>query len=488
MKLTDLIKDLKPVKINGKSDIGINKIEYDSRKVTQNDVFVAVRGYKTDGHNYIEQAIKNGAAAVIAEEHTDNIKVCEIITDNTRKALSLVSAAYYGYPSKKMKLIGITGTNGKTTTTYLVKSILEFAGYKVGLIGTNQNMIGSKVIPTERTTPESLELQKLFADMVAEGAEYCVMEVSSHSLCLDRVYANQFYIGAFTNLTQDHLDFHKTMEEYARAKSILFTMCERAVVNADDKYVNAIIENADCKVVKYGINKKSDILAKNIKYNQRGVLFEVETPFGSENIRLDIPGEFSVYNALCAIGICQGTGVGISDIAKALILAKGVKGRAEVLSTPTDYTVMIDYAHTPDGYEKIFQYAKEITDASGGKIYAAFGCPGKRDVVKRPVMGRIAGEFCTEVVLTSQDPRDSEPEEIASQIAEGVKETSCRYSFIHDRDQGIAKAISLASSGDVVLSLGKGGETYMYYEEGRRPWMTDKEAARKALHALGYSR
>lgn len=462
MKLTDLIKDLKPVKINGKSDIGINKIEYDSRKVTQNDVFVAVRGYKTDGHNYIEQAIKNGAAAVIAEEHTENIKVCEIITDNTRKALSLVSAAYYGYPSKKMKLIGITGTNGKTTTTYLVKSILEFAGYKVGLIGTNQNMIGSKVIPTERTTPESLELQKLFADMVSEGAEYCVMEVSSHSLCLDRVYGNPFYIGAFTNLTQDHLDFHNTMEEYAKAKSILFTMCERAVVNADDKYVNAIIGNADCKVVKYGINKKSDILAKNIKYNQRGVLFEVETPFGSENIRLDIPGEFSVYNALCAIGICQGTGVGISDIAKALILAKGVKGRAEVLSTPTDYTVMIDYAHTPDGLENIIGTVKGFCR---GRVITVFGCGGDRDATKRPKMGKIAGDLSDFCVVTSDNPRTEDPDAIIKDILSGMTDVKAEYVAICDRTEAIEYAMRIAKENDIIILAGKGHETYQILKD-----------------------
>lgn len=462
MKLTDLIKDLKPVKINGKSDIGINKIEYDSRKVTQNDVFVAVRGYKTDGHKYIEQAIKNGAAAVIAEEHTENIKVCEIITDNTRKALSLVSAAYYGYPSKKMKLIGITGTNGKTTTTYLVKSILEFAGYKVGLIGTNQNMIGLKVIPTERTTPESLELQKLFADMVSEGAEYCVMEVSSHSLCLDRVYGNPFYIGAFTNLTQDHLDFHKTMEEYAKAKSILFTMCERAVVNADDKYVNAIIENADCKVVKYGINKKSDILAKNIKYNQRGVLFEVETPFGSENIRLDIPGEFSVYNALCAIGICQGTGVGISDIAKALILAKGVKGRAEVLSTPTDYTVMIDYAHTPDGLENIIGTVKGFCR---GRVITVFGCGGDRDATKRPKMGKIAGDLSDFCVVTSDNPRTEDPDAIIKDILSGMTDVKAEYVAICDRTEAIEYSMRIAKENDIIILAGKGHETYQILKD-----------------------
>lgn len=462
MRLTDLIKDLNVLKINGNSDIGINKIEYDSRKVTQNDVFVAVRGYKTDGHKYIEQAVKNGAAAVIAEEHTENIKVCEIIVDNTRRALSAAAAAYYGEPAKKMKLIGITGTNGKTTTTYLVKSILEFAGHKVGLIGTNQNMIGANVIPTEHTTPESLELQKLFADMVSSGVEYCVMEVSSHSLCLDRVYNNPFYIGAFTNLTQDHLDFHKTMDEYAKAKSILFTMCERAVVNADDSYVKAVLGGAGCKVVKYGIDKKSDICAKNIKYNQRGVLFEVETPFGNENIRLDIPGRFSVYNALCAIGICQATGIGISDIAKALILAKGVKGRAEVVNIPTDYTVMIDYAHTPDGLENII---KTVKGFSKGRVITVFGCGGDRDAAKRPKMGKIAGELSDFCVVTSDNPRTENPQLIIDDILKGMTEFKEKYTAICDRTEAIEYAMRFAKANDVIILAGKGHETYQILKD-----------------------
>lgn len=462
MKLTELIKNLTPLKINGKSDIGINKIEYDSRKVTQNDVFVAIRGYKTDGHKYIEQAVKNGAAAVIAEEHTENIKACEIIVDNTRRALSLISATYYGEPAKKMKLIGVTGTNGKTTTTYLVKSVLEFTGHKVGLIGTNQNMIGNKVIPTERTTPESLELQKLFAEMVSEGAEYCIMEVSSHSLCLDRVYGIPFYIGAFTNLTQDHLDFHKTMDEYAKAKSILFTMCERAVVNADDDYVKTVIGSADCKIVKYGIDKKCDICAKNIKYNQRGVLFEVDTPFGNENIRLDIPGRFSVYNALCAIGICQGTGIGISDIAKALVLAKGVKGRAEVVNIPTDYTVMIDYAHTPDGLENII---KTVKGFAKGRVITVFGCGGDRDSAKRPKMGKIAGDLSDFCVVTSDNPRTEDPEAILKDILEGMKDVKADFTAICDRTEAIEYAMRHAKENDVIILAGKGHETYQILKD-----------------------
>lgn len=462
MILANLLKDVETLDIIGNTDININKIEYDSRKIEKGDVFVAIEGYQTDGHKYIQTAIEKGASAIIAQRHTQDVGVPYIVTPNTRRALSVMASAYYDYPSKKMKLIGITGTNGKTTITYLVKSVLEFAGYKVGLIGTNQNMIGDKVLETERTTPESLELQKLFSDMANEGVDYVIMEVSSHSLYLDRVYGNEFYLGAFTNLTQDHLDFHNTMEEYAKAKSLLFKMCYRGIVNADDLYCKLITEDATCKITKYGINKKCDIYAKNIKYNQRGVLFEVDTPFGNENIRLDIPGEFSVYNALCAIGICQAVGIGISDIAKALILTKGVKGRAEVVSTPTPYTVMIDYAHTPDGLENIISTIKGFCK---GRVITVFGCGGDRDKTKRPKMGKIAGDLSDVCVVTSDNPRTEDPELIIKDILDGMKDVKAQYVAIANRTEAIEYAMKSAKENDVVLLAGKGHETYQILKD-----------------------
>ncbi len=462
MLLASLLKDVEILKAIGNTDINIGKIEYDSRKVEKGDVFVAVEGYQTDGHKYIKAAVEKGAAAIVAQHHTENVDVPYIIVSDTRKALALMSCAYYDYPSKKMKLIGITGTNGKTTITYLVKSVLEFAGYKVGLIGTNQNMIGNKVIESERTTPESKELQKLFADMAYDGVDYVIMEVSSHSLYLDRVYGNEFYLGAFTNLTQDHLDFHNTMEEYAKAKSMLFKMCYRGIINADDAYAKLISEGATCKITKYGINKKSDITAKNIKYNQRGVLFEVDTPFGNENIRLDIPGEFSVYNALCAIGICQAVGIGISDIAKALILTKGVKGRAEVVATATPYTVMIDYAHTPDGLENIISTIKGFCK---GRVITLFGCGGDRDTTKRPKMGKIAGDLSDICVVTSDNPRSENPELIIKDILEGMKDVKAEYVAITNRAEAIEYALKIAQENDVVLLAGKGHETYQILKD-----------------------
>lgn len=462
MELKDLIKDLNIIESNGSLKTEISGIEYDSRNIKKGDVFVAVEGFETDGHKYIESAVKNGAAAVIMQKKCD-CTVPYIITDNTRKALSIVSNVFYDFPTKKLKLIGVTGTNGKTTVTYLVKSILEFAGYKVGLIGTNQNMIGDRVIEAHRTTPESLELCRLFDEMVREGANYAIMEVSSHSLVLDRVYGFDFAIGAFTNLTQDHLDFHKTMEEYAKAKSMLFKMCQKGIVNADDSWVDTICSGANCDIVKYGIHKKCDICAQNIKFNQRGVLFDVETPFGKENIRLDIPGEFSVYNALAAIGICQGVGIGITDIANALVLAKGVKGRAEVVNIPTNYTVMIDYAHTPDGLENIISTVRGFCK---GRVVTVFGCGGDRDATKRPKMGKIAGDLSDFCVVTSDNPRTENPEKIIEDILAGMKDVKAPYVTIVNRRDAIKYAMENAKENDVIILAGKGHETYQILNTG----------------------
>lgn len=482
MLFTSLLKDVETLEIIGNTDIEINKIEYDSRKVEKGDVFVAIEGYQTDGHKYIDSAVKNGAAAIVMQHKKDgDLPVPCVVAKNTRKALSLMASAYYDHPSKKMKLIGVTGTNGKTTVTYLVKSTLEFAGYKVGLIGTNQNMIGNKVLESERTTPESLELQKLFFDMASEGVDIVIMEVSSHSLYLDRVYGNEFYLGAFTNLTQDHLDFHETMENYAKAKAKLFKMCYKGIINADDEYASLISEDATSKITKYGINKKNDICAKNIKFNQRGVLFEVETPFGSENIRLDIPGEFSVYNALCAIGICQAVGIGISDIAKALVLTKGVKGRAEVVSVATPYTVMIDYAHTPDGLENIISTIKGFCK---GRVITVFGCGGDRDRTKRPKMGKIAGDLSDVCVVTSDNPRSEDAELIIKDVLEGMKDVKAEYVAITNRTQAIEHAMKIAKEGDVVLLAGKGHETYQILKD-KTIHYDEREIVKEVVKRIG---
>ncbi len=462
MQFNDLVKELNIKEISQNLEVEITSIEYDSRKVTKGSLFVAIDGFSTDGHKYIESAIKNGAAAVLMQRKCD----CNIpyaVVDDTRKALAQVSNVFYDYPTKKLKLIGVTGTNGKTTVTYLVKSVLEFAGYKVGLIGTNQNMIGERVIETERTTPESLELCKLFSEMVDEGCDYAIMEVSSHSLALDRVYGFEFAFGAFTNLTQDHLDFHKTMENYAIEKSKLFKMCKKGIVNADDEWIDTITDGATSKIIKYSVKRKSNLYAREIKYGSRGVVFEVETPFGKEKIRLDIPGEFSVYNALCAIGICQGAGIAISDISKALLLAKGVKGRAEVVNIPTDYTVMIDYAHTPDGLENIISTVKGFCKR---RVVTVFGCGGDRDATKRPEMGKIAGDLSDFCVVTSDNPRSENPEKIIEDILDGMKDVKAEYTVVVSRRDAIKYAMENAKEGDVIILAGKGHETYQILNDG----------------------
>ncbi len=483
MTLKTLLKD---VEIPGGmlfDDIEISSVEYDSRNVKEGSVFVAIEGYATDGHKYIDMAVKNGACAVVCQKDVEVTGAIRILVPDTRKALASLSAAYCSYPADKMKMIGITGTNGKTTITYLVKAILEFKGHKVGLIGTNQNMIGSKVLESSRTTPESLELHKLLKEMYENGTEYVVMEVSSHSLYLDRVYGINFEIGAFTNLTQDHLDFHKTMDEYAKAKAKLFSMAKKGIINADDSFFDIISKNATASVAKYSAKNKSDIYAKNIKYSSKGVTFEAITPIARENIRLNIPGEFSVYNALCAIGITLSLGVSISDIAKALTLEKGVKGRAEVVNIPADFTVMIDYAHTPDGVENILSTVKGFAK---GRIITLFGCGGDRDKTKRPIMGRIAAEKSDVCIVTSDNPRSEDPMSIINDIIVGIKEITDDFVVIENRKEAIEYAIKEAKKDDIILLCGKGHETYQILNTGTIEF-DERKVVKEAFESISNS-
>lgn len=437
----------------------ISDIACDSRKVKPGSLFVCITGYETDGHKYAKSAVENGAVAVVAEHPLPTVGVPCVVVDNTRKAMSQIAAAYYGYPFKKFGLIGITGTNGKTTTTYLIKAILEHLGKKVGLIGTNQNMIGDLVIPSSRTTPDSLELMELFDSIASHGVDYVVMEVSSHALALDRVTACQFDVGAFTNITQDHLDFHKTMEEYLKAKSILFNISDKGVINIDDSQSGYLLENECCdEVITYGIKNDCNLKASNIRLEQSGVKFDVT--FGGETlpVELGIPGEFSVYNAMTAIGCCLECGYSLGEVVDGLHSAGGVKGRIEVVNTPgTDYTVIIDYAHTPDG---LLNVINAIRGFSKGRIVTVFGCGGDRDATKRPIMGKIAGELSDFCVVTSDNPRTENPEKIIEQVTQGVKQTDCEYVVITNRFSAIEYALDHAQKNDIILLAGKGHETY----------------------------
>lgn len=477
MKLSEILKDVNVKEIIGSTDANISGIAFNSAKVKAGSVFVCIKGLKADGHDFAQEALDNGAVAVIAERRIPDIASNIIIVDNSRLALAKISAAFYDYPYKKFKLIGITGTNGKTTATYLIKSVLEHSGFKVGLIGTNQNMIGGEIIPSHHTTPDSLELMELFDKMAKESVDFVVMEVSSHSLALDRVAACEFYAAALTNITQDHLDFHKTMEEYVEAKAKLFSMCKYGYINNDDSYKNDILKNASCKVVTYGIDTPSDIMAENIVMDAKGVEFDLIYKNTRTKIKLGIPGRFSVYNALTAISCLFSARLTPKQIADGLAQAKGVKGRIEVVPINKDYTVIIDYAHTPDGLLNIIQ---TIRGFSKGRIVTLFGCGGDRDRAKRPLMGKIAGELSDFCIVTSDNPRTEDPSAIIKDILEGISKTNCEYIVVENRFNAIEYALDHAKKDDCILLAGKGHETYQILN-GRTIVFDEREIVIKLL-------
>ena len=456
MKLQELLKGVAVLSSTADGEAEIGEVRYDSRAVGKGDLFVAIRGYATDGHKYIEKALEQGAAAVVCEEAPEGAPA--VVVENSRKALAEIAANRFGHPADSMVMLGVTGTNGKTTTTYLVKHMLEDAGHKVGLIGTNQNLIGSEVIETERTTPESYELHALFARMRDAGCTHVIMEVSSHSLVLDRVHGIRFAVGAFTNLTQDHLDFHKTMEAYAEAKALLFAQSDVGIVNADDEWAHVMIERAKCPMHTYSAKRNdADLVAKDIRLSASGVRFVAMHGDAIARMRLGIPGMFSVYNALSVIACACALGISLDDCAAALDTAKPVKGRAEVLETDGDYAILIDYAVTPDAIDNILTTVREFAPA---RLVFLFGCGGDRDRGKRPKMGRIAGQKADFVIVTSDNPRTEDPEAIIADILPGLKETRTPYVVQPDRREAIAYAIENHCPGDVIILCGKGHEDY----------------------------
>ena len=453
MTLKEIVQSI-DCQIFGDSDIDIKGIAYDSRKVEPGFLFVAIKGFETDGHKYIESAVKNGACAVIGEEDLE-LSCTYVKTGNSRKALALCAAEFYGHPERKLKIIGLTGTNGKTTTTYLIRQILMLKGLRCDLIGTNQTIIGDDVQESSRTTPESLDLFEIFSRMAQSGGEYVVMEVSSHSLDLDRVCGVQFETAVLTNITQDHLDFHKTMDNYAAAKAKLFAMSKTSAINKDSDYAQVCIDKSMGKVTTYSIKEESDMQASNIRMSERGVIFSISLNGEIHEMRLGIPGEFSVYNALAAISACINIGIDITDIEKGLVLAKSVKGRIEVVHTNTPYTVIIDYAHTPDGMENIINAVKAFAKA---RIITVFGCGGNRDSSKRPKMGAIAEKLSDIAVVTSDNPRCEEPEAIIKDILKGM--TKDNYTVVTNRREAIKYAMEIAEKDDIIILAGKGPETY----------------------------
>lgn len=454
MRLTELLSGVSVLEWHC-SDLEITAVAYDSRKVVPGSAFVVVAGYQTDGYRYIDAAMQAGASVILTDRAPETPSVPYVLIEQPRKALAICAANFFGHPAREMKLIGVTGTNGKTTVTYLLKRILEKQGAKVGLIGTNQNLIGEEVVPTERTTPESFELHALFRRMADAGCTHVLMEVSSHSLELDRVFGLQFAVGIYTNLTQDHLDFHKTMDAYATAKAKLFCQSDVGVINFDDAWKDKMISNADCKILTYSAQDgNADFLAQNIILEADHVEFDVAQ---HGRVTLHIPGAFSVYNALSVAVAALELGVSFSVICAALKEENGVCGRAEVVKTDTPYTVMIDYAHTPDALENIL---KTVRGFAKGRVILVFGCGGDRDRTKRPQMANVASEYADYVVVTSDNPRTEEPMSIIADILGGITLPENQFTVEADRKTAIGLALANAKDGDVVLLAGKGHETY----------------------------
>ena len=459
MKLKELLEGIEVLDATADMEMEIPHVSYDSRATQPGDLFVAMTGFAADGHAFIGKAMAAGASAVLCQKQPEDPAVPYVRVADSRRALAEVGANFFGHPADSMTMVGVTGTNGKTTTTYLLKSILEQeAGAKVGLIGTNQNMIGDQVIPTERTTPESFELQRLFAQMRDAGCTHVVMEVSSHALALDRVYGVHYAVGIFTNLTQDHLDFHKTMEAYCDAKAILFRSCDTGVCNADDPWTERLLKDATCRKFSYAEQAAADLRAENVCLEADHVAFDAVTKEKSVPIRVNIPGGFMVYNTLDVLGAALMLGIPLEKSADVLARVPHVKGRVEVVPTPgKDYTVLIDYAHSPDGLENVLTSVKGFAK---GRTIALFGCGGDRDKTKRPKMGKIAAEIADFVVVTTDNPRTEKPGDIIADILPGMQDSDTPHVVVEDRIEAIHWAMDHAEPGDVIVLCGKGHETY----------------------------
>lgn len=451
MKLSELLGGLP----YGVHDAEVSSITNDSRRVEKGTLFFCIRGVNTDGHKYSGSAAAKGAVAVVADH---NVGVdCQIIVPDTRVAYAMACSAFYGNPKDKLKLIGITGTNGKTTTAYLIKSMLESLGKKTGMIGTICNIIGAQVLPAANTTPDAAELHYLLRRMVDAGCEYVVMEVSSHALDQHRVEGLHYSSAAFTNITQDHLDYHGTMDNYISAKRRLFGMTDFAVVNRDDAHYCDMTRDVGCKLLTYSVNADSDLRAEDIAYLPSGTNFTLTGDGICERITTRTPGKFSVYNALCAASCMISLGFEPEAVCTALSQASAVKGRAEVVPTDRDFTVIIDYAHTPDGIENILSAMNEIKT---GRLVTLFGCGGDRDRTKRPIMGRIAADMSDYCIVTSDNPRTEQPSAIIEDIVAGMKTASTPYTVIENRREAIFYAVRNAKPNDIIVLAGKGHETY----------------------------
>lgn len=461
------------------NNIEISAITSDSRTVKEGTVFVCISGPINDGHKYAEAAYKNGAVVVIAERDVNLPN--QIIVEDTHTLFFEACANWFGNPLESMKLIGVTGTNGKTSVSYMVKTILEASGHKCGLIGTIQHMIGDETVDSNNTTPGAYELNELFSKMVKAGCDHCIMEVSSHALHQKRICGVTFDVAMFTNLTQDHLDYHKTMENYMLAKRELFKMCKTAVVNFDDPYTKPLVEALPCDVVSYSTySDDATYSAKGIMYRADGVDFDLVGYGVIGRIKLKTGGKFSVYNGLCAASCALSLGLPLLEISKALSSLQGVKGRAEVVPTGKDFHVIIDYAHTPDGLSNILETFREVPK---NRLIALFGCGGDRDKTKRPQMGKIAAKLADFVIVTSDNPRTENPSLIIKDIVAGMKDVKTPYVVIENRIDAIKYAVSHATTDDIIVLAGKGHETYQILNTGKIH-LDEREVVKEALEEL----
>lgn len=458
MKLKDIVKDLQILSATADMEREITGICYDSRLVKPGDLFVAVKGLTVDGHRFIPKAMELGAAAVLCQDVPAG-EVSYVQVADCRYGLALCSRSFFGNPAAEMTVIGFTGTSGKTSSTIIMKHLLEQElGAKVGLIGTNGNMIGQEHLHSEFTTPESYELHQLFRAMRDAGCTHVVMEVSSHSLALERVAGIRFDVAIFTNLSQDHLDLHGSMEEYAAAKKKIFSQCKQGCVNLDDRWADFMMQDVPCPITTFAAERNdADIIARDIRLSAASVRFAAVHGDELALTRLNIPGMFSVHNALGIIAAASCLGIGLAPCADALATAQGVKGRMESVPTDGDYSIIIDYSHKPDALENVLKTLRPVTR---GRLMVLFGCGGDRDRLKRPIMGAIAADNADYVIVTSDNPRTEDPMEIINEILPGLKNKRTPYKVICDRREAIGWAIDKAQPGDVILLAGKGHEDY----------------------------
>lgn len=461
MKLSKILADI--VFSGNYTDADVIKITESTSEICDGCVFVCIKGARFDGHTKAAEALENGAVAVVTEK--DLGLPNQIVVENSRSAYSLMCAAFYSHPEKNLKFIGITGTNGKTTSAFVIKDVLEATGHKTGMIGTVKNMIGDIEMPANFTTPSANELFTLLSKMVAYGCEYCVMEVSSQGLAQHRTDGIHYDAAIFTNLTQDHLDYHGTIEAYKEAKHRLFENADIAVLNYDDEAADYMVSDTSCRKVTFSMtNDSCDYTAKNVRSSASGVKYELVANNNIGRVSFHVPGLFNVYNSMGAIIALVELGIDFKQVLDAVAECVGVPGRMEVVPTETPYTVIIDYAHTPDGLENVLTSLRKVTD---GRIIAVFGCGGDRDKTKRPIMGGIGATLADVAVITSDNPRTEDPDEIIADVLEGTTKHTAKIIVEVDRTKAIGKALSIAEEGDVVVLAGKGHETYQILSTGK---------------------